>query len=165
MNTGTITITGGSGFVGRLLREGLGQRGYSIRVYDQWRGLLIDCLRHRYLGRCRGRAAHGLANQIRRGMRLTERLSVRARILRESGDDILEPRSRLVDRFRGSRAVIHLAALPHPFVPGMTATDFRVDRRNRAGGAGCLARRRTGPHQGGAGGAAGSQPRAPARIH
>lgn len=125
MNTRTITITGGSGFVGRLLREGLGQRGYSIRVYDRWRGLLVDCLRRRYLGRRQGRVAHGVANYLRRGMRLTERLSIRAGILRESGDDILEPRSRLVERFRGSRAVIHLEALPHPFVPGMTAADFR----------------------------------------
>ncbi len=42
----TVTVTGGSGFVGQLLRRGLKKRGYRILVFDKARGVLVDLLRH-----------------------------------------------------------------------------------------------------------------------
>ena len=40
-------------------------------------------------------------------------------------DHILDLRSRLADRFRGSDVVIHLAGLPHPGFRGASAPDFQ----------------------------------------
>ena len=42
-----------------------------------------------------------------------------------SGDDILASRDEVTAAFAGSDAVLHLAGLPHPFVPGMTDADFQ----------------------------------------
>jgi hypothetical protein len=59
-----VTITGGSGFVGQLLRAGLSERGYSVRVFDRHRGPLVDLLTRRWFG-LRPRALP-LAHAIRR---------------------------------------------------------------------------------------------------
>lgn len=125
MTRKTVTITGGNGFLGRLLQSGLRRQGYKVLVFDQIRGPLAGLLRRRYLGTSTERVPRILATLLRRGLRSTERMLVRAGVIRPSGDDILDLRSRLADRFRGSHAVIHLAALPHPHVPGATASDFR----------------------------------------
>lgn len=45
--------------------------------------------------------------------------------MRRTGDHFLDERFRLVEAFRGSRAVVHLAGIPHPFAPGTCAEDFR----------------------------------------
>lgn len=45
-----ITITGGSGYVGQLLRRRLSRSAYDGRVFDQYRGPLIDVLRRRSFG-------------------------------------------------------------------------------------------------------------------
>lgn len=37
MSDRVVTITGGSGFVGQMLQVGLRQRGYEVRVFDQFR--------------------------------------------------------------------------------------------------------------------------------
>lgn len=58
-------------------------------------------------------------------MRYGEEFLLKAGIIVPAEDDILDLRNRLADRFRGSDAVIHLAALPHPNVPGATDYDFR----------------------------------------
>jgi nucleoside-diphosphate-sugar epimerase len=125
MSNGTITITGGNGFLGRLLQAGLRNQGFQVEVFDQMRGPLVNFLRRRYVGTSHGFAPLVMAVFLRRSFRLTERILTRAGILRVSGDDILDHRSRLVDRFRGNYAVIHLAALPHPNVPGATESDFQ----------------------------------------
>ena len=46
-------------------------------------------------------------------------------------DNILDFRSRLAQRFTGSHAVIHLAGIPHPHMPGAIDADF--DRINYDG--------------------------------
>ena len=120
-----VTITGGNGFLGRFLRAGLRELGYEVRVFDTMRGPLVDLLRRRYLGTTPGLVPWVLAAAMRRGMRLTEQVLVRSAAIRPSGDDILDLRGRLVERFRGSDVVIHLAGLPHPNVPGATEADFR----------------------------------------
>lgn len=125
MSNRIITITGGSGFVGRILQAGLRARGYQVAVFDQMRGRLVDLLRRRPLGASTGRLPCMLASGLRRGLHLTERTLLRAGVMRASGDNILDLRSRLVNRFRGSYAVIHLAGLPHPKVRGATESDYR----------------------------------------
>jgi nucleoside-diphosphate-sugar epimerase len=121
----TVTITGGNGFLGRLLQAGLRKQGYQVEVFDQRRGPLVDFLRQRYFGTSPGLVSFVMAVFLRRSLRFTERILTRAGILRASGDDILDRCSRLAERFRGNYAVIHLAALPHPQVPGATESDFR----------------------------------------
>ncbi len=120
-----ITITGGSGFVGRILRSGLRSQGYEIDVFDPMRGFLVDILRCRHLGTSTSRLSRFLAPKIRRTQSGIERSLVRNHIIRPVPDDILDIPAHLTERFRGSDAVIHLAALAHPNVPGMTAADFR----------------------------------------
>jgi nucleoside-diphosphate-sugar epimerase len=125
MSGARVTITGGSGFVGRLLRRGLRERGYRIDVFDRLRGPLVNALRREWL------AANAPPERIERARRLravqarAERALLRVGFLRPTGDDILELRSRMAERFRGSRAVIHLAGLPHPNVPGAGPDDYR----------------------------------------
>lgn len=120
-----ITITGGSGFVGRLLRPGLRRQGYEIDVFDPMRGFLVDLLRSRPLGTSTVPLFLSAALKTRRALSGIEQSLVRSRRIRPSKDDILDDSAHLTDRFRGSDAVIHLAALPHPNVPGMTAADYR----------------------------------------
>jgi nucleoside-diphosphate-sugar epimerase len=125
MSGGRVTITGGSGFVGQLLRRGLRERDYQIDVFDRLRGPLVNALRREWLG------ANASAERLERARRLrelrarSESTLVRLGVLRPTGDDILDLRSRLAERFRGSRAVVHLAALPHPNVPGAGPADYR----------------------------------------
>jgi nucleoside-diphosphate-sugar epimerase len=121
----TITITGGSGFVGRILQSGLRRQGYDIEVFDPMKGFLVDLLRRRYLGTSSSFLSRSLAPKIRHTLTRAERLLVNTGVIRPASDDILDPPASLVDRFRDSHAVIHLAAIPHPHVPGMTAADFR----------------------------------------
>ena len=45
-----VTITGGSGFVGQLLRRGLRDRDYRVDVFDRLRGPLVNALRREWLG-------------------------------------------------------------------------------------------------------------------
>ena len=120
-----VTITGGNGFVGRILQVGLRSRGYDVVVFDRMRGSIVDLLRARPLGTAAGTAGGLAAAAVRRAMHLTERALVGAHVIVPSGDDILDQRSRLVDRFRGSYAVIHLAGLAHPKVAGATEADYQ----------------------------------------
>jgi nucleoside-diphosphate-sugar epimerase len=46
-------------------------------------------------------------------------------VLRPSTDDILAFRSQVAARLKGSHAVIHLAGIPHPRMPGAIDEDFR----------------------------------------
>jgi len=96
-----------------------------VVVFDPLRGPLVDLLRRRYLGTATGLIPCALAAGLRRGMRFTERLLVRTGALRPAADDILDLRSRLSERFRGSGAVIHLAGRAHPQVAGATESDYR----------------------------------------
>jgi nucleoside-diphosphate-sugar epimerase len=121
----TVTITGGSGFVGQLLRRGLRGHGYRTEVFDRQRGPLVDVLRRTWVG------VDASADSIPRARRLRERQTraeqalVRAHVIRPTGDDILDLRSRLAERFRGRAAVVHLAGLPHPHVAGAAEEDYR----------------------------------------
>jgi nucleoside-diphosphate-sugar epimerase len=120
-----ITITGGSGFVGPILQSGLREQGYEIDVFDPMKGVLVNMLRSRPLGTSQSRLYRYLAIKFRHGLSRTERLLVKSHVIRAASDDILDRSDSLVKRFQGSNAVIHLAALPHPNVPGMTAADFQ----------------------------------------
>jgi nucleoside-diphosphate-sugar epimerase len=120
-----VTITGGSGFVGRILRSGLRKQGYEIDVFDPMKGSLVDVLRCRHLGTSPSRISRFLAPKIRRAQSGIEQSLIKSHVIRPKSDDILDNSNHLIERFRGSYAVIHLAALPHPNVPGMTAADFQ----------------------------------------
>lgn len=119
-----VTITGSSGYLGQLLRGGLEARGFEIAPFDRFRGSLVTLLRGSYLGTSRSRAGIWRARRLKRLLRRCESALAAAGVLRPSGDDILGPRESLVRRFRGSQAVIHLAALAHPNVPGASEADF-----------------------------------------
>lgn len=125
MSQKTITITGGNGFVGRILQSGLRKRGYEVVVFDKMRGPLVDFLGRRPLGTSSGMIATASAAVLRRLTHFAEQGLVRAGAIRPSSDDILDLRSHLTDRFRGSHAVIHLAGLPHPHVRGASEADFQ----------------------------------------
>ena len=119
-----ITITGGSGFVGQMLRRGLAARGYQIKVFDQFRGPVVSLLRHRFFATSSSRFPLKLARRIKRITTRLERTFIENELLRPSLDNILDLRSHLIERFRGSDAVIHLAGLPHEHVRGAVAADF-----------------------------------------
>lgn len=125
MSAKVVTITGGSGFVGQLLRVGLPQFGYDVRVFDRMRGPLVKLLRRRYLGTSQSTLGLKCAQRVRSLQRRVEPALTNAGVLRPSGDDILDLRSRLTEHFRGSFAVVHLAGIPHPRMPGAIEADFR----------------------------------------
>jgi nucleoside-diphosphate-sugar epimerase len=120
-----VTVTGASGFLGQLLRPGLEARGFHVVPFDRLRGPLVRLLRRNYLGTSTSQRWIWRARRIKGLLRRTEDALVRSGVLRPTWDDILDLRGRLVERFRGSDAVIHLAALPHPNVPGAVEADFR----------------------------------------
>ncbi|MGB5295272.1 MAG: NAD(P)-dependent oxidoreductase [Thermoanaerobaculia bacterium] len=125
MSAKVVTITGGSGFVGQLLRVGLAESGYDVRVFDRMRGGLVNLLRRRYLGTSQSSLGLKCAQQIRSLQRWAEPALVESGVLRPSGDDILDFRSRMAERLRDSYAVVHLAGIPHPRMPGAIDADFR----------------------------------------
>lgn len=51
---------------------------------------------------------------------------LRLRVIRRKPIDILERQVAWIERFRNIDAIVHLAAIPHPNVPGMTETDFKL---------------------------------------
>ncbi len=124
MSAGKLTITGGSGYVGQLLGRALRERGHEVDIFDRYRGHLVDLVRSRTLPGRLGRDRIVTAPRVRRFQKECEAALVRRRVIRPSGDDILAQREVLATRFKGSRAVIHLAGIPHPFQRGATEPDF-----------------------------------------
>ncbi len=125
MTARVVTITGGSGFVGQMLRTGLRERGYDVRVFDQFRGPAVDLLRRRYFGGSRSSLGRACAQAVARlqrgpGKRLFDR-----GLVKPTTDNILDLRHRLAARFQGSHAVIHLAGIPHPYLTGAIDADFQ----------------------------------------
>lgn len=125
MNKKTITMTGGSGFVGQLLQSGLRERGYRVVVFDQIRGPLVNVLRRRYLGTSTSHIGLTLARRLKRYLGRLEEALIKGHIIHPTWDNVLDLRSRLAAQFRSSYAVVHLAALPHPNFPGAIDADFR----------------------------------------
>ncbi|MGA7492162.1 MAG: NAD(P)-dependent oxidoreductase [Syntrophobacteraceae bacterium] len=121
----TIMLTGGSGFVGQMLQVGLRQRGYGVRVFDQYRGTAINLLRRRYLGSSRSWVGQAAARQIGKVQRKISIRLLGGPLLRPTRDNILDLRNMLAARFRGAYAVVHLAGIPHPFQPGAIDADFQ----------------------------------------
>lgn len=121
MSERVVTITGSSGFVGQILCTHLPRLGFRIRPFDRLSPLRTRLLRRRYLGTVPAGAAAFLSNHLRV---LQRRIEARLSPAR-TGDDFLDQRNYLADRFRGSQAVIHLAGIPHPFATGACADDFR----------------------------------------
>lgn len=119
-----VTITGGSGFLGQLLRVGLQREGWEVRVFDPYRGPLVNLVRRRWLAGDERRGARRAARAIRRAQLRAEPALIRTRAIRRRADDILGERSSITAAFAGSDAVIHLAGIPHPHQPGATDADF-----------------------------------------
>jgi nucleoside-diphosphate-sugar epimerase len=120
-----VIVTGGSGFVGQLVQRGLRDRGYRVEVFDRVRGPLVNALRREWLGANASPEEIPRARKLRTAQARVERALVRARVVRPTWDDILDFRSRLAERYRGSYAVVHLAALAHPNVPGAADEDYQ----------------------------------------
>lgn len=120
-----ITITGGSGFVGQLLQSGLRAHGYRVDVFDQFRGPIVNLLRRRHFGTSSGAIGRRAAHFSARVQRRLSRSLLGSPLVPPTPDHILDFRSRLADRFRGSAAVIHLAAIPHPHLAGACDADFQ----------------------------------------
>ncbi len=125
MNEGVVTITGGSGFLGQLLRVGLQEQGWEVRVFDPYRGRLVNLVRRRHLATAQQPAARRAARVIRTAQKRAEPALVRGRLIRRRPDDILGEREQVAAAFAGSDAVIHLAGIPHPHQPGATDADFQ----------------------------------------
>ena len=124
MSGRVVTITGGSGFVGQSVVRGLRELGFEPRVFDRLGAPAAALLRRRYLGTARSGPRLRAAQAIRRAQRRVEPALIYRGLLPPSWDDIQDVRSRLAQRFAGSEAVIHLAGIPHPFMPGMVESDF-----------------------------------------
>jgi nucleoside-diphosphate-sugar epimerase len=119
-----VTITGGSGFVGQWLRRGLHAEGWRVRVYDPYRGPLVDLVRRRHLATATRPRTRRAAARIRSAQKQAERALLRAQVIRATSDSILADRERLAASFAGSTALVHLAGIPHPHQPGATDADF-----------------------------------------
>jgi nucleoside-diphosphate-sugar epimerase len=120
-----VTVTGAHGFVGRSIAAGLRAGGHEVRAFDRLPAPLARPLRRRWLGTSSAGPALAAARRIRAAQRRAEAALAARNLLGIAGDDILDLRSRLAARFAGSDAVIHLAAIPHPFAPGVADDDFR----------------------------------------
>jgi len=119
-----VTITGGSGFLGQMLRRGLETEGWRVRVFDPFRGPAVNLTRRRFLATSTSAPALRAARAVRHAQLRAEPALVRARVIRRRADDILGDRDRVAAAFAGSDAVVHLAGIPHPHQPGATDEDF-----------------------------------------
>jgi nucleoside-diphosphate-sugar epimerase len=119
-----VTLTGGSGFVGQILQSGLRARGYRVQVFDQFKGPAVNLLRRRHFGTSTGALGRKAAHAVARVQRGLSRRVLGSALIPPSADNILDMRSRLAARFTGSHAVIHLAGIPHPHMPGAIDADF-----------------------------------------
>jgi nucleoside-diphosphate-sugar epimerase len=119
-----VVLTGGSGFVGQILQQGLARRGYRVDVFDQYRGVLVKLLRRRHFGTSRGSIGQRAAHLVARVQRRASRTLLGSAIVPPTTDHILDVRSRLAARFAGADAVVHLAGIAHPNQPGSAAVDF-----------------------------------------
>jgi nucleoside-diphosphate-sugar epimerase len=120
----TVTITGSSGFVGGLLCRGLTAEGWSVEVFDRFRGPLVDLTRRRLLTNATSPRGRRAAKAIRTAQVRTEKVLQRTHVIRPRADDITGPRELLAKRFAGSSTVIHLAGWPHPDWPGAAQEDW-----------------------------------------
>ena len=125
MSEKIIMLTGGSGFVGQMLQVGLRERGYGVRVFDQYRGTAINLLKRRYLGTSRSSMGQAAARQIGKLQRKVSNKLLGGPLLRPTRDNILDMRSRLATRLTGAYAVVHLAGIPHPYLSGAIDADFQ----------------------------------------
>jgi nucleoside-diphosphate-sugar epimerase len=116
-----VTIIGGSGYVGQLLRRGLGARGFTVDVFDPVQGPVVTLLRRRWFA---GAPASPLGRVARAAQRWAEPRLISAGVIRRGSDDMLADRELIARRLAGSRAVIHLAGIPHPHWPGATDETF-----------------------------------------
>jgi len=85
----------------------------------------VNLLRRRYLGTSQSALGLKCAQRLRSLQRRVEPALIETGVLRPSCDDILDFRSRVAERLRGSYAVVHLAGIPHPRMPGAIEADFR----------------------------------------
>jgi len=120
-----IIITGGSGLVGQILRKGLRKKGYEVDVFDKYRGWVVNALRAKYLATSNSKGALEFAFWLNPILARLEKKLIDAKLIKATPDDILTARSNLVERFTGSYAVIHLAALAHGDLPGFGEEDYR----------------------------------------
>ncbi len=118
---GRVTVIGGSGYVGQLLRRGLSARGFTVDVFDPLRGPIVDVLRRRWFA---GPPASVAGRTARAAQRWAEPKLLGAGVIRRGSDDMLADREVIARRLTGSRAVIHLAGIPHPHWPGATEETF-----------------------------------------
>lgn len=125
MSEKIVILTGGSGFVGQILQEGLRQRGFGVRVFDQYRGTAVTWLRRRYFGTSQSKLGQAAARRIGTLQRRVSAKVLGTPLLRPTRDNILDMRSRLATRFGGAYAVVHLAGIPHPYLPGAIDADFQ----------------------------------------
>ena len=125
MSRKIVTVTGGSGFVGQILRRGLRARGYEVRVFDRYRSPLVTFLNRRYLGTVNNSVGQRIARRLRCAQRRLDSVLRERGLIGPTRDDILDMRCRLIARFKGSYAVIHLAGIAHPLAPGSIDDDFR----------------------------------------
>ena len=120
-----IVITGGNGFVGRILVRGLRERGYEVDVLDRWDGWAVIALHGRYLGTSTTPWGRAIAAVLNRALFSTQSALRGTGVLRPTGQDILAARAALVDLFRGRDAIVHLAAISGANYPGASADDYR----------------------------------------
>ena len=120
-----IVITGGSGLVGQILRKGLRKKGYKVEVFDKYRGWMVNLLRGKYFETFHSYKILTFSFWLNDILSRLERELIKAKVIKSTTDDILDARTNLAKRFRGSDVVIHLAAIPHPFLPGVSDEDYR----------------------------------------
>jgi len=111
--------------VGQILRKGLRKKGYQIDVFDQYRGWMLNVLRAKNFGASSSKTAVNFSLWLNSTFSRLETRWIQSGIIKRTTDDILDKRSNLVQRFKGSDAVIHLAALAHADLPGFTEEDYR----------------------------------------
>src|SRR5262245_13228140 len=120
-----IIITGGSGFVGQILQKGLRKKGYQVDVFDKYRGRIVNLLRAKYFGTSTSKNVLDFSFWLNDTLSQLEAKLVKAELINPSGDDVLDARANLANRFRGAYAIVHLAGIAHADLPGFSQEDYR----------------------------------------
>jgi len=126
-----IAITGGSGLVGRMIRPALMAAGHRLRNFDYHPDWVTDLIHSRFGGPYHEDelASPGARADIYLGKFQRRIRPVLMEIRKCFHPDTLNIRSdfdRWVESFQGCDAVVHLAAIPHASVKGMTPRDYEM---------------------------------------
>lgn len=119
-----VLVTGGSGFLGQILKYYIDSKRFRIDSFDYYQSWLYDQIKRSELGIPPTSWVRNRVSSSRLLRRYMEPVARKLRLIYPTMNNILDIQPRMANKFRGYDAVIHLAAIPHPYYGNANQDDF-----------------------------------------